>query len=237
MATARRLHEQILTGLLLQTLIWIRFVVGCRLVVGDRSPPTHFLSYSAVYIHIQVEFCCLLLLLLIPDCCYCLDCCCIIRAFHQGSSFLHQLSRLTSITMADAEDAAFPQFHSAEAQSIYISALSQLESGRPDAIIPDIVPLSVAEAIAMRIGVAVGKVLHLKHHPHASSFEIKAENLDELRSAKPKKKDKIPRPSNAFILYRQHHHNAVKAKNHGITNSDLCKLHPLPMSQFCLTST
>ena len=187
MATARRLHEQILTGLLLQTLIWIRFVVGCRLVVGDRSPPTHFLSYSAVYIHRIL----LPLLLLIPDCCYCLDCCCIIRAFHQGSSFLHQLSRLTSITMADAEDAAFPQFHSAEAQSLYISALSQLESGRPDAIIPDIVPLSVAEAIAMRIGVAVGKVLHLKHHPHASSFEIKAENLDGRVLQSPRRKTRF----------------------------------------------
>jgi hypothetical protein len=134
--------------------------------------------------------------------------------------------------MADVEDATFPQFHSAEAQSLYISALSQLESGRPDAIIPDIVPLSVAEAITMRIGVAVGKVLHLKHYPDASSFEIKAENLDEFRSAKPKKKDRVPRPPNAFILYRQHHHNAVKAKNHGITNIDLCKVHPLPMTTF-----
>jgi hypothetical protein len=139
--------------------------------------------------------------------------------------------------MADVEDATFPQFHSIEAQSIYISALSQLKSGRRDAIIPDIVPLSVAEIITMRIGVATGKVLHLKHYPHASSFEIKAENLDEILSAKPKKKDKVPRPPNAFILYRQHHHNIVKAKNHGITNNNLCRLHPLPIFHFCLTST
>lgn len=35
---------------------------------------------------------------------------------------------------------------------------------------------------------------------------------------------KIPRPANAFILFRQHHHPTVKAQNPGMHNNDICKL-------------
>lgn len=34
---------------------------------------------------------------------------------------------------------------------------------------------------------------------------------------------KIPRPANAFILFRQHHHPTVKAQNPGMHNNDICK--------------
>jgi len=34
---------------------------------------------------------------------------------------------------------------------------------------------------------------------------------------------KIPRPPNAYILYRRDHHNAVKEANPGMHNNDICK--------------
>lgn len=38
---------------------------------------------------------------------------------------------------------------------------------------------------------------------------------------------KIPRPPNAFILYRKYHHASVVAKNPGIHNNVVCKLRTL----------
>ena len=35
--------------------------------------------------------------------------------------------------------------------------------------------------------------------------------------------DKAPRPPNAFILYRQHQHESMKAKYPGYRNTALCK--------------
>lgn len=33
----------------------------------------------------------------------------------------------------------------------------------------------------------------------------------------------VPRPPNSWILYRQHHHRAIKEKNPKATNCELCK--------------
>ena len=37
------------------------------------------------------------------------------------------------------------------------------------------------------------------------------------------KKAKVPRPPNAFILYRQHHHPLIKAKNPDMHNNQICE--------------
>jgi hypothetical protein len=37
------------------------------------------------------------------------------------------------------------------------------------------------------------------------------------------KTTKIPRPPNAYILYRKERHNTVKDANPGITNNEICK--------------
>jgi hypothetical protein len=37
-------------------------------------------------------------------------------------------------------------------------------------------------------------------------------------------KVKIPRPANAFILYRTHHHPIIKARYPDIANNQICKL-------------
>jgi hypothetical protein len=36
------------------------------------------------------------------------------------------------------------------------------------------------------------------------------------------KEEKVPRPPNAFILYRQHHHDMVKNANPELHNNDIC---------------
>ena len=41
--------------------------------------------------------------------------------------------------------------------------------------------------------------------------------------AKALKEDKVARPPNAFILYRQHHHPLVKAGHPRLHNNQICK--------------
>ena len=45
--------------------------------------------------------------------------------------------------------------------------------------------------------------------------------------SKPKKldKSKVPRPPNAFILYRQHHHPIIKDENPNMHNNQICELY------------
>lgn len=40
----------------------------------------------------------------------------------------------------------------------------------------------------------------------------------------PVKSAKVPRPANAFILYRKDHHESVKLAHPGIHNNQICKL-------------
>ena len=44
------------------------------------------------------------------------------------------------------------------------------------------------------------------------------------------KAGKIPRPPNAFILYRQHHHPLVKATYPEYHNNDICEPEPISLS-------
>lgn len=39
---------------------------------------------------------------------------------------------------------------------------------------------------------------------------------------------KVPRPPNAFILYRQHHHPKIKESYPDFQNNDICKLRSYP---------
>ena len=38
-----------------------------------------------------------------------------------------------------------------------------------------------------------------------------------------KKKVKIPRPPNAYILYRKDHHRQIREQNPGLHNNEICK--------------
>jgi len=51
------------------------------------------------------------------------------------------------------------------------------------------------------------------------------QGLDKQQAGDDKQKfAKIPRPPNAFILYRQEHHPIIKAANPEFHNNDICKL-------------
>jgi hypothetical protein len=53
----------------------------------------------------------------------------------------------------------------------------------------------------------------------------KTEAVKKAKIAK-ERISKVPRPPNAFILYRQHHHPSVKAENPSMHNNDICKCSP-----------
>jgi hypothetical protein len=132
--------------------------------------------------------------------------------------------------MAAFNDPAFLEKCGLAIDALYQSALSQFESGAEVALIPDNVPSMIAEAIALRLSAATGKHLQVKRDATIAYLRIQKVASVASVAAMPEKKEKIPRPPNAFILYRQHHHNRVKAKNRGITNNGICNLTPLPLS-------
>lgn len=52
-------------------------------------------------------------------------------------------------------------------------------------------------------------------------------SVSSLDTRDQKSKAKVPRPANAFILYRQYKHAGIKAQFPGIINNDICKSLPL----------
>lgn len=66
--------------------------------------------------------------------------------------------------------------------------------------------------------------------PTPSTTSVEEEHLLPARVAKntrakvaKERMKKIPRPPNAFILYRQHHHPKVKAAHPDMHNNEICK--------------
>lgn len=61
--------------------------------------------------------------------------------------------------------------------------------------------------------------------PNRGPEQLLKHNAPELRMKKKAadKKTKVPRPPNAFILYRQHHHPLVKAQYPDMHNNQICK--------------
>jgi hypothetical protein len=59
------------------------------------------------------------------------------------------------------------------------------------------------------------------HEGMAGIKSVGAPTKPRAASAKP---PKIPRPPNAFILYRQHHHPKVKEAYPDLSNNEICEL-------------
>ena len=66
------------------------------------------------------------------------------------------------------------------------------------------------------------EVTELKTDPGSEEYLIGDKPIDWV---------KTPRPPNAFILYRQHHHESMKAKYPEYRNTDLCKCSSFPLTQ------
>ncbi|KAL8807375.1 MAG: hypothetical protein Q9182_000714 [Xanthomendoza sp. 2 TL-2023] len=58
---------------------------------------------------------------------------------------------------------------------------------------------------------------------HRNGHEKVAVIESKVKAKAEAKKDKIARPPNAFILYRQHHHPLVKSQNPELHNNQICK--------------
>lgn len=58
--------------------------------------------------------------------------------------------------------------------------------------------------------------------PTSQQVSRRAESANRSKIAK-ERISKVPRPPNAFILYRQHHHPMVKQNNPGVHNNQICK--------------
>lgn len=77
----------------------------------------------------------------------------------------------------------------------------------------------------MRTPAFSGSVVSVASHDRISNLEkeiTEASGRTHGKSALPTK-SKVPRPPNAFILYRQHHHPRIKEAYPDFTNNEICK--------------
>jgi hypothetical protein len=99
----------------------------------------------------------------------------------------------------------------------YFSALNaQLQAGNETFALPDNIPPSMINTLTQLFSNQVNKDVNVEHDKQKQVFVLKP--LGNIE-----KKDKVPRPANAFILYRKHQHDGVKKKYPGIANNDICE--------------
>jgi hypothetical protein len=102
-------------------------------------------------------------------------------------------------------------------QSFWASVNAQLKAGYYQFVLPSNIPPPMVETIRGLLSKHLGKLVTVEFNEGHNVVTMKPVDKTE-------KKDKIPRPANAFILYRKAHHEFVKAENPGISNNDICKL-------------
>jgi hypothetical protein len=79
----------------------------------------------------------------------------------------------------------------------------------------------------MRTPAFSGRAISVASHGAAlNADKVAATESFEPRGkpAGPMKAPKVPRPPNAFILYRQRHHPKIKEEYPDFSNNDICKL-------------
>jgi hypothetical protein len=76
----------------------------------------------------------------------------------------------------------------------------------------------IPQAMAAPLGVQAITPPAQAHGPAAGVVMPQARSSSQQAGGK-----KIPRPSNAWIMYRKHHHASFVAANQGLTNNDICK--------------
>ena len=115
---------------------------------------------------------------------------------------------------------------------------AQVAAGNQHLVLPDNLPSSVVTTIATRysdlidgpvstIAVPSLQIIHFTPFAGTPSSATSPSGASpasaSMAAAKPKSKAKIPRPPNAFILYRQAYHPIIKKDFPGIANNDICK--------------
>jgi hypothetical protein len=101
-------------------------------------------------------------------------------------------------------------------QTFWASIVAQVKAGLETYVLPDNVPPPMVETIRDLLSKNFSKDVIVEHLKDRQVYSLKG-------ARKIEKGDKIPRPANAFILYRKAHHDTVKAENPGISNNDICE--------------
>jgi hypothetical protein len=119
---------------------------------------------------------------------------------------------------------------------------AQVAAGNHQIVLPDTLPSSIITEIQNRYSELISGPITVAADPTLSIIRfmpymamMSTPDLDEDSSRAMKIKSKVPRPANAFILYRQHHHPVIKAKYPGIHNNQICKLFGPHSITFVLT--
>jgi hypothetical protein len=97
---------------------------------------------------------------------------------------------------------------------------AQIKIGANTIAVADNLPEATLAEIRNRLEQHFERRVNMKHVSDSNlySFEPVVESGEQMEAKK------VPRPANAFILYRTWHHNAIVAANPGINNNDICKL-------------
>ena len=80
----------------------------------------------------------------------------------------------------------------------------------------------------MRTPAFSGSVVSVASHDRIPNLEREINEVSGRthgKAALPAKSIKVPRPPNAFILYRQHHHPRIKEAYPEFTNNEICRFY------------
>jgi hypothetical protein len=131
---------------------------------------------------------------------------------------------------------AFPRSPSdnAIAGIAFKSLVAQWKGGSVEPVLPTDIPGDLLKGIVDDFGDTIRLPVQMAYESGSNHYKVSAitasknstggmEIPEQATASGTVIKSKVPRPPNAWILYRQHNHAAVKAAHPGITNNDICK--------------
>lgn len=103
------------------------------------------------------------------------------------------------------------------------SLIAQWKGGAVEPVLPTDIPGDLLKGIVDDFGLTIHLPVQMAYESGSDYYKVSAITTPKNSPGKMDGKSKVPRPPNAWILYRQHNHAAVKAAHPGIVNNDICK--------------
>jgi hypothetical protein len=107
------------------------------------------------------------------------------------------------------------------------SLVAQWKGGNTEPVLPTDIPGDVLKGIVDDFGDTIHLPVQVAYESGSNHYKVSAVTTPKNNTGGMDTgtvvKSKVPRPPNAWILYRQHNHASVKAAHPGITNNDICK--------------